>query len=101
MREIEERKRTEDALKESEERFRAVVNNSPAKIHIKDVRGCYTLVNWHAEKLFGVTDEAARGKTTLDIFPEAIAADSDRHDQAVMRRCAKRWSCFNLRFLLF
>ena len=84
VQEVEERKRTEDALKESEERFRAVVNNSPAKIHIKDARGRYTLVNRHAEKLFGVTDEEARGKATDEISPPKVAAAFTGHDRVVL-----------------
>ena len=81
---ITERKRAEAALKESEERFRAVVNYSPAKIHIKDTAGRYVLLNRVAEKLFGVTDEEARGKTTNEIFPPDIAAKFKDHDQAII-----------------
>ncbi len=82
---ITERIRTEAALRESEERFRTVVNHSPAKIHIKDLEGRYLLVNKEAERLFGVTDEEARGKTAHEIFPEKRAADFTRHDRAVMQ----------------
>ena len=74
----------EAALRETEERFRAVVNNSPTKIHIKDRDGRYLLVNRLAEKLFGVTDEEARGKTTHEIFPEERADAFTAHDQAVL-----------------
>jgi len=84
IQEVEERRRTENALKESEERFRAVVNNSPTKIHIKDCAGRYLLVNRVAEKLFGVTDEEARGKTTAEIFPCEVATSFAQHDQAVL-----------------
>jgi PAS domain S-box-containing protein len=75
---------TEAALRESEERFRAVVSYSPAKIHIKDKEGRYLLVNRLAEELFGVTDEEAKGKTTHEIFPSATANAFKAHDQAVL-----------------
>ncbi|MFQ5959385.1 MAG: PAS domain-containing sensor histidine kinase [Alphaproteobacteria bacterium] len=72
-------------LRESEERFRTVVNHSPTKIHIKDLEGRYLLVNRQAEKLFGVTDEEARGKTTYDIFGKEQADAFHAHDEAVFR----------------
>ncbi len=71
-------------LKDSEERFRSVVNNSPTKIHIKDVEGRYVLVNSEAETLFGVTEEEAMGKTTHEIFPGRQADDFRAHDRAVL-----------------
>ncbi len=79
-----QRKRAEGALRESKERFRTVVNNSPTKIHIKDTDGRYILVNKVAEKLFGVTEDEARGKTAHEIFPDKQADDFDAHDQAVL-----------------
>ena len=74
----------EQTLRESEERFRAVVNHSPAKIHIKDAEGRYILVNPLAEELFGVTDAEARGKTTHEIFPENTADAFVGHDRMVI-----------------
>ncbi len=81
---ITESKRVEAALRESEERFSAVVTNSPTKIHIKDAEGRYLLVNPLAAKLFGVTDAEARGKTSREIFTEQQAEAFQAHDQAVM-----------------
>ena len=80
---ITEAKRIDQALHNSEARFRAIVDNSPAKIHIKDARGRYVLVNPLAEKLFGVTESEALGKTTHEVFPEALADAFTAHDRRV------------------
>ena len=82
--EIAEREKAKVALRESEERFSAVVNHSPTKIHIKDLAGRYLLVNKEAEALFGVTDEKARTKTTFDLFSEEQAEAFRAHDLAVL-----------------
>ncbi len=77
-------KQTEEALAKSEALFRAVVSNSPTKIHIKDVEGRYTLINKEAEKLFGITDEEGRGKTSYDLFPKEEADAFMAHDKEVI-----------------
>ena len=82
--EVAERMRVEEVLKESEERFRSVVNNSPTKMDIKDIDGRYVLINSVSEKLFGVSEEEARGKTTHEIFPDKQAGNFVAHDQAVL-----------------
>lgn len=78
------KKQSKAALRASEERFRSVVNNSPAKIHIKDADGRYVLVNRLAEELFGVTDAEARGKTTHEIFPKERADAFAAHDRVIL-----------------
>ena len=84
LRLVAERPRNEKALRESEERFRAVVDNSPTQIHIKDLEGRYILINREAEKLFSITDKDGRGKTSYDIFPKTVADSFTAHDRAVL-----------------
>ncbi|MCH9019543.1 MAG: PAS domain S-box protein [Proteobacteria bacterium] len=81
---ITERKLTEKTLRESEARLRTVLDHSPTKIHIKDLDGRYVLINRQSERLFGVTNEQARGKTTADLFPEDIAKSFSSHDRKVV-----------------
>ncbi len=81
---ITESKRTDQALRESEARFRSVVDNSPAKIHIKDKQGRYLLINPLAEELFGFSEGEAFGKTTHDVFPKEQADAFKAHDEAVL-----------------
>ena len=75
----------ENALRMSEERFRALVSYSPNKLHIKDTEGKYILLNRRSEELFGVSNEEAVGKTSSDIFPPDISVVFDEHDQAVLK----------------
>jgi len=79
--EIAERKRAEAALKESEERFRMFMNNSPAVAFIKDTRGRYLFVNPAFERRFA---NSVVGKTAEDVFPAEIAARLEESDQAVL-----------------
>ncbi|MGH6948730.1 MAG: ATP-binding protein [Kiloniellales bacterium] len=75
---------TERALRESEERFRAIVNHSPTKIHIKDAEGRYILVNPLSEKLFGATEAELKGKSTVEVFDADQAKAFRAHDQQVL-----------------
>jgi len=75
---VEERTRN---LNKSEELFRTIINHSPAKIHLKDKEGRYTLINKHAAKLYGVTEKTGLGQTIHDVFSERYAAEYRDHDQ--------------------
>lgn len=76
QREIAERNRAEERLRESEEHFRGVVENSPSAIYLKDLEGRYQLVNRKFEEWFGVTAADVLGKTSHHIFSKEYA-DAD------------------------
>ncbi len=71
--EIQERKLAEEALRESEERQRGLLNNTSSVIYIKDVDGRYLFVNRMYETLFHISDEAIQGKLDHDMFPSNMA----------------------------
>ena len=76
-----ERKRTEDALRESEERFRAIMDNSPTMVFLKDTGGRYLQVNRKFEDRFHVANRDLVGKTDQHIFPpeqERVFRANDR-----------------------
>lgn len=65
-REITARREAETALRESEERFAAIVNHSPAVIFLKDAAGRYILVNPQFERLIGRPGPARPGSRGAD-----------------------------------
>jgi PAS domain S-box-containing protein len=71
--EIAERKHTEEVLRESEERFRAFMDNSPTIAFIKDRMGRYVYLNRPFEKHFGMKLSEWSGKTDFDVWPNELA----------------------------
>ncbi|MFL6590336.1 MAG: response regulator [Chthoniobacterales bacterium] len=82
-REINERRKGEEILRESEERFRAFMDNSPVVAFTKDRYGRYVYLNKTFEKQFGVSrDEAER--TDFDLWPPEIAKQIQANDAIVL-----------------
>ena len=74
----------EQALLDSEERFRALADNSPMVIFLKDLAGRYLMVNREFEKNHGMTDADVRGKTAFDMFPHSEAEIYAAHDRLAL-----------------
>jgi PAS domain S-box-containing protein len=82
-RDITERKRIDEALRQSEKRFAAFMANMPAFAWIKDVQGRYVYVNQMMEKVRQYST-GWRGKTDAEIWPSEIAAHYTANDQKVI-----------------
>jgi PAS domain S-box-containing protein len=71
---ITERVRTENALRESEERYRAIAESAEDCIFCKDRERRYTFANRAAQQLLGVSEAELVGKTPEEVFREQEAA---------------------------
>jgi two-component system, cell cycle sensor histidine kinase and response regulator CckA len=70
---ITERKRAEEALRESEARLRAIMDHTPALVSTKDLTGVVTLVNKRFSVLAENPQEELVGKSVFDLFPRDVA----------------------------
>lgn len=68
-----ERKQAEIALRESEQRLRAILDNYPAIIYHKDMQGRFVFVNCQFEIICQITRERVIGKTDYGVFPAEFA----------------------------
>ena len=67
MRDISERKKAENALRESRQEFKELFDNAPIGYHVVDAKGCIARIN-HAElKMLGYTAEELLGQPVWKI----------------------------------
>src|SRR5207244_10960520 len=78
---ISERKQAEDALRQSEERFAAFMDNLPGYAWMKDLQGRYVYVN---EMVKGLPGYRSLGKTDAQIWPADLAAEYRANEKQVI-----------------
>ena len=77
---VTDRRRAEDKLHDSEQRFTRFMDHLPGLAWIKDVRGRYVYANEAAHKAFGAAPDALYGRTDADVFAPATATVLMNHD---------------------
>ncbi len=78
-------RRAEVALRESEGRLRAIIDNSPSVIFVKDAQGRYLLANKACEGYSGEPPERMVGKTDADFLPREYAERFRADDLRVLQ----------------
>lgn len=75
---------SQSVIRESEERFKAFMDNSPAVAFTKDEEGCYVYINATFTRYFKITPENIHGKTDFEIWPMEIARRLHANDKSVL-----------------
>ncbi|MBI5092931.1 MAG: PAS domain S-box protein [Candidatus Hydrogenedentes bacterium] len=82
--EIQMRARTESALRESESKYRNLVENVPQRIYIKDCELRYVSCNERFAADLKLSPDSIAGKSDFDFFPIELAENYRKDDQAVI-----------------
>jgi PAS domain S-box-containing protein len=76
------------ALRQSEARLNAILDNSPAVIAMKDVAGHYVFVNHQFERTLGMKRHEVVGRTDHELFAPRLADMYRANDAEVLRQRA-------------
>lgn len=88
--EIRERQAISMVLQGNEARLRAIMDNAPVMMYLKDLQGHYCRVNRKFESFLKVTEEEILGKNDNELFPMETAAKLVSHDDMVVRAKASQ-----------
>jgi len=86
LRDITERKQTEEALAYERDLLHSLMNNIPDAIYFKDAESRFTRTNKAHAQMIGVADsKAAIGKTDFDFYAEAFAREAYADEQDIVK----------------
>lgn len=80
----EELQRAEESNKAYQQMVRAILDNTPVMMYVKDPEGRYTLVNRKFRETFGLDEEDIIGKTVVDIPGNVMAGVFSEADKRVL-----------------
>jgi two-component system, chemotaxis family, CheB/CheR fusion protein len=78
--------KTQDKLKSSDKRIRAIIDSSPTLISLKDNVGKYLMANESFTKFFNLSEDQIIGKTDREIFPDLLSNEFRDNDLEVLLR---------------
>ncbi|HXK37320.1 MAG TPA: diguanylate cyclase, partial [Candidatus Paceibacterota bacterium] len=81
---VTERKRAEDALRESEARHRTLLEHLPQKIFLEDRDSVYVTCNENYARDLNIRPDEVTGKTDYDFYPKELAEKYRQDDKRVM-----------------
>lgn len=81
---ITDRKKAGEALQESEQRFKTVLDNMPAAVFLRDRDGRFTVVNKGYQDIYRVDEDDLAGKRVHDILPADEADKFAAEDKSVL-----------------
>ncbi|MBI2843289.1 MAG: PAS domain S-box protein [Armatimonadetes bacterium] len=84
IRDITERKRIQEALQQSEQKYKTLVENLPQRIFLKDRNSVYISCNDNYARDLNIPPDQIAGKTDYDFFPKELADKYRGDDKRIM-----------------